>query len=152
MVAMKPLTSAAARHRTGPRTIPDDRETMMKKPAKPARKSSAGTTPRKTARTAPALPDGIEHITPAGRSVFYELFPEEEAAELEIRSDLLIAIRQWLEASGLTQVAAAEKLGVTQARISDMKRGKIDKFSIAQLIRLAARAGLQPRIRLAKVA
>jgi len=124
----------------------------MKKPAIPARKATTTTKPRKTAKGPASLPHGIEHITPAGRSAFYDLFPEEEAAELEIRAELLIAMRQWLDASGLTQVAAAEKLGVTQARISDMKRGKIDKFSIAQLIRLAARAGLQPRIRLAKAA
>lgn len=124
----------------------------MKKPAKTARKSSATTKARKTAKDSTPAKTGVQHITPVGRSVFYDLFPEEEAAELEIRSELLIAIRKWLDASGLTQVASAEKLGVTQARISDMKRGKIDKFSIAQLIRLAARAGLQPRIKLAKAA
>lgn len=124
----------------------------MKKPIKTARKTGTATKARKTAKGSTTGKNGIEHITPAGRSVFYDLFPEEEAAELEIRSELLIAIHKWLDASGLTQVAAAEKLGVTQARISDMKRGKIDKFSIAQLIRLAARAGLQPRIRLAKAA
>lgn len=124
----------------------------MKKPAKTARKATTATKARKTARAPASPPHGIEHITPAGRSVFYDLFPEEEAAELEIRAELLIAMRQWLDASSLIQVAAAEKLGVTQARISDLKRGKIDKFSIAQLIRLAARAGLQPRISLAKAA
>ncbi|MFZ5756131.1 MAG: helix-turn-helix domain-containing protein [Pseudomonadota bacterium] len=123
----------------------------MKKPAKTARKASTAPKARKVT-SPPALPHGVEHITPAGRSVFYDLFPEEEAAELEIRSELLMAIHTWLDASGLTQVAAAERLGVTQARISDLKRGKIDKFSIAQLIRLAARAGLQPRIRLTKAA
>lgn len=124
----------------------------MKRPAKTARKTSTATKARKTAKGSAPLPRGVEHITPAGRSGFYDLFPEEEAAELEIRAELLIAIRQWLDAAGLTQVAAAEKLGVTQARISDMKRGKIDKFSIAQLIRLAARAGLRPRITLARAA
>lgn len=124
----------------------------MTKPTKTARKTNTANKAGKTAKGPARLPQGVEHITPAGRSAFYELFPEEEAAELEIRSDLLIAIRQWLDASALTQVVAAEKLGVTQARISDMKRGKIDKFSIAQLIRLAARAGLKPRIDLANAA
>lgn len=124
----------------------------MKKPTRTARKTGTATRTKKTAKGSSSLKNGVENITPAGRSVFYDLFPEEEAAELEIRAELLIAIRQWLDATGLTQVAAARKLGVTQARISDMKRGKIDKFSIAQLIRLAARAGLQPRIELAKAA
>lgn len=124
----------------------------MKKPTRTARKTGTATRTKKTAKDSSSLKNGVGNITPAGRSVYYDLFPEEEAAELEIRSELLIAIHKWLDASGLTQLAAAEKLGVTQARISDLKRGKIDKFSIAQLIRLAARAGLQPRIRLAKAA
>lgn len=124
----------------------------MKNPTKTPRKTSSATKEKKTAKRPTTGKNGIEHITPAGRSVFYDLFPAEEAAELEIRSELLIAIHKWLDVSGLTQVDAAGKLGITQARISDLKRGKIDKFSIAQLIRLAARAGLQPRIRLAKAA
>jgi predicted XRE-type DNA-binding protein len=49
-------------------------------------------------------------------------------------------MQQWLAGSGLTQVAAAKLLGVTQARVSDLKRGKIDTFSLDLLARLAARA------------
>lgn len=112
-----------------------------------AKKSSVKT--KAAIARAPKLPGGIERITPAGRSVFYELFPEEEAAELTIRSGLLMGLSQWLKANALTQVEAAKKLGITQARVSEIKNGKIDKFSIAQLIRLAARAGLQPRVQLA---
>jgi predicted XRE-type DNA-binding protein len=44
---------------------------------------------------------------------------------------------------------AAEVLGVTQARVSDLKRGKIDRFSTDLLVRLAARAGLKPKLKLA---
>jgi predicted XRE-type DNA-binding protein len=40
-------------------------------------------------------------------------------------------------------------LGIPQARVSDIKRGKINQFSLDLLIRLAARAGLQPKLRLA---
>jgi predicted XRE-type DNA-binding protein len=40
-------------------------------------------------------------------------------------------------------------LGVTQARVSDLKRGKIDRFSMDLLVRLAARAGLKPKLNLA---
>jgi len=51
--------------------------------------------------------------------------------------------------SCMTQAEAAELLGVTRARVSDLKRGKIDRFSVDLLVRLAARAGLQPKPKLA---
>ena len=92
---------------------------------------------------------GPRHVTPAGRSVFYDLFPAEKAAEMEMRAQLLMGLEQWLEKSGMTQAAAAKVLGVTQARVSDLKRGKIDRFSMDLLVRLAARAGLKPRLQLA---
>jgi predicted XRE-type DNA-binding protein len=92
---------------------------------------------------------GPRHVTPVGRSVFRDLFSESEAAELEIRSTLLQGLTRWLAASGMTQVKAAKALGVTQARISDIKHGKINRFSLDLLVRLAARAGLQPKLRLA---
>ena len=100
---------------------------------------------KKVARSA----HGPRHVTPAGRSVFYDLFPAEKAAEMEIRARLLIGLEQWLEKSGMTQAAAAKVLGVTQARVSDLKRGKIDRFSMDLLVRLAARAGLKPKLNLA---
>jgi predicted XRE-type DNA-binding protein len=88
------------------------------------------------------------HVTPAGRSVFYDLFPAEKAAEMEMRAQLLMGLEQWLKKSGMTQAAAAKVLGVTQARVSDLKRGKIDRFSMDLLVRLAARAGLKPKLQL----
>ena len=100
---------------------------------------------KKPARSA----HGPRHLTPAGRSVFYDLFPAEKAAEMEIRAQLLIGLEQWLEKSGMTQAAAAKVLGVTQARVSDLKRGKIVRFSMDLLVRLAARAGLKPKLNLA---
>jgi predicted XRE-type DNA-binding protein len=92
---------------------------------------------------------GPRHITPAGLSVFHDLFPPEEAAELEMRSLLLIGLEEWLANSGMTQLQAARVLSTTQARVSDIKRGKIQKFSLDLLVRLAARAGLRPELRLA---
>jgi predicted XRE-type DNA-binding protein len=92
---------------------------------------------------------GAGHVTSAGRSVFRDLFAEEEAVELEIRATLLNGIERWLAASEMTQTDAAKALGVTQARISDLKRGKISQFSLTLLIRLAARAGLHPTVTLA---
>jgi predicted XRE-type DNA-binding protein len=86
------------------------------------------------------------------RSVFHDLFPEEEAAELEMRAKLLSGISKWLDKSELTQTEAAKQLGVTQARISEIKNGKINRFSLSMLVRLAQRAGLRPGIKLQKAA
>jgi predicted XRE-type DNA-binding protein len=87
--------------------------------------------------------------TPASRSVFRDLFSAEEAEELEIRATLLRGLTHWLVNSNMTQTQAAETLSITQARVSDIKRGKINAFSLDLLIRLASRAGLHPRLRLA---
>ena len=88
-------------------------------------------------------------MTAAGRSVFYDLFSAEKAAEMEMRAQLLMGLEHWLEKSRMTQAEAAKVLGVTQARVSDLKRGKIDRFSMDLLVRLAARAGLKPKLKLA---
>ena len=66
-----------------------------------------------------------------------------------MRAQLLNGLNRWLEGSGLTQTEAAKVLGVTQARVSDLKRGKISRFSLDLLVRLAARAGPHPRLKLA---
>jgi predicted XRE-type DNA-binding protein len=76
-------------------------------------------------------------VTPAGSSVFYDLFPAERAAELEMRARLLMGLERWLENSRMTQAEAAKVLGMTQARVWDLKRGKINRFSIDLLVRLA---------------
>lgn len=83
------------------------------------------------------------------RSVFYDLHPQDRAAEMEMRSLLLVGLTQWLAQSDMTQAEAAKLLGVTQARVSDIKRGKISQFSLDMLVRMAARAGLQPQMKLA---
>jgi predicted XRE-type DNA-binding protein len=106
-------------------------------------------TMKKRARSKRSV-QGPQHITPAGRSVFRDLFPKAEAEELEIRSVLLTGLERWLASSGMTQTEAAKVLGITQARISDIRRGKINQFSLDLLIRLAARAGLSPTLKLAQ--
>ena len=90
-----------------------------------------------------------KHATPAGRSVFEELFSPEEAAELEMRAVLLRGLEDWLKQGRKTQKKVAEILEIDQARVSDLKNGKISKFSLGMLVKLAARAGLHPRIELA---
>lgn len=82
---------------------------------------------------------------PAQRSsgnVFGDLgFNEEEAENLKVRADLMMELTKLIEAQGLTQAAAARLLGVTQPRISDLKRGKIDRFSVDSLIAMLGHAG-----------
>lgn len=88
------------------------------------------------------------HVTPPGRSVLNDLFSPEEAVELEIRATLLRGLQDWIAASGRTQADIAGQLGITQARVSDIKRGKINAFSLDLLVKLAARAGLHPQLEL----
>jgi predicted XRE-type DNA-binding protein len=56
------------------------------------------------------------------------------ANELQIRADLMIALRDILEEKGWKQADTAEALKLTQPRISDLLQGKIDKFSIGLLM------------------
>lgn len=70
----------------------------------------------------------------------------EEAADMRLRSDLMISIQEEVKGWGLTQTAAAVRLSVTQPRLNDLLRGKIVKFSLGALVDLAARAGLHVRV------
>jgi len=75
-------------------------------------------------------------------NVFSDLgFAEDEAENLKIRADLMIELTKLIEAQELTQTAAAELLGVTQPRVSDLMRGKIDRFSVDSLIEMLGHAG-----------
>ena len=67
----------------------------------------------------------------------------ELADNLRLRSELMMALRDRIESAGLTQAEAAAHLGVTQPRISDLMRGKIEAFSLDTLVRLAHAAGLR---------
>ena len=68
-------------------------------------------------------------------------FPPDEAEHLRIRADLMIELTRLIEKQGLTQGQAAELLGVTQPRVSDLMRGKIDRFSIDTLVTMLSHAG-----------
>ncbi len=77
-------------------------------------------------------------------NVFADLgFSAEEAENLKVRADLMVALTKLIEARGLTQAAAAKLLGVSQPRVSDLVRGKIDRFSIDMLIAMLGAAGAQ---------
>lgn len=65
-----------------------------------------------------------------------------EAENMKLRAKLMVAVRDYIERKGFSQAQAAKQLGVTQPRISDLVRGKIDLFSIDMLINMAAAAGM----------
>jgi predicted XRE-type DNA-binding protein len=92
----------------------------------------------------------IRHTTPANRSVFRDLgFDEAEARVLEMRADLMAALREHIKERGWTQSKAAKELGITQPRVSALIKGAWRDFSADMLLVLAARAGLRPTLRLA---
>ena len=93
---------------------------------------------------------GPHHVTPSGRSVFYDLgFDEAEARVLEMRADLMAALREHIEKRDWTQSEAAKALGITQPRVSALMKGAWRDFSADMLLVLATRMGLRPTLKLA---
>jgi predicted XRE-type DNA-binding protein len=74
-------------------------------------------------------------------------FPAVEAAHLQIRTDLMLQIERILRDEGLTQVKAAKVLGISQPRVSDLVRGRIESFSIDALVEMLARLGVTVTLR-----
>ncbi len=75
-----------------------------------------------------------------------------EAANMRARSDIMIAIRDTVASWKLTQAEAAKRLGITQPRMNDLLRGRIDKFSVDALMNLATAAGLKVEWHIARTA
>lgn len=75
-----------------------------------------------------------------------------QAENMKVRSALMIALKERIEAQGLSQANAAKLFGVTQPRISDLLRGKITLFSIDTLINMLAAAGLHIELQIAQAA
>ena len=83
-----------------------------------------------------------EKIIKSSGNVFIDLgFSKEEAAVLKMRSDLMAKLRDSIAKHGWKQSQAAKELHISQSRVSDLIRGKRDKFSLDMLVMLATRAG-----------
>ena len=127
---------------------------MKKKPYKKRqRPSKADRTPRR--RRAGQVPigasaaPGVSRVTLPGANVFADLgFEREEAENLKVRSDLMSEAQRLID--GKTQVRAAEMLGVSQPRISELRRGHIERFTIDALVNMLACAGVCVRISLTR--
>ena len=72
----------------------------------------------------------------------------QEALNMKLRSELMMQIRQAIDVNGWTQKKAAKQLGVTQPRISDLSRGKIDLFSLDMLVNMLASMGEEVEIKI----
>ena len=85
-------------------------------------------------------------VTPSSGKVFRDLgFSADETEHLLIRADLLIQLQKAIASRGLTQAKAAKILRVTQPRVSDVLRGRIDLFSTDSIIDMLARLGVHVR-------
>jgi len=74
----------------------------------------------------------------------------QQAASMKARSALMIELQEYIKTSGMTQKQAADQFGVTQPRISDLVRGKIELFSLESLVDMATAAGMKVEVRLKK--
>lgn len=83
-------------------------------------------------------------------SVWDAIEGPEEAASLKARAEVAHALIEELERRSLTQSRAAALLGVTQPRVSDLMRGKLDLFSLDTLVDMAGRAGFNVGIKLSR--
>lgn len=76
----------------------------------------------------------------------------QKAASMRARSELVIELGEVIKKRGITQAEAAKLFGVTQPRISDLVRGKVELFSLDALVDMAAVAGLAPRVNIKRAA
>jgi len=82
-------------------------------------------------------------IVKSSGNIFIDLgYSPEEAAIFQMRADLMARLRKFIEAKKLTQADAAKILCVSQSRVSDLVRGKWERFSLEMLVTLATRAGM----------
>jgi predicted XRE-type DNA-binding protein len=88
--------------------------------------------------------------TKSSGNIFLDLgFEPAEATVLEMRANLMSDLRTYIEEKKLTQAEAAKQLGIAQSRVSDLVRGKWEKFSLEMLITLETRLGRTVRVALA---
>ena len=83
-------------------------------------------------------------VTRSSNNVFRDLgFRPDEAEHLLVRSDLMIKVQKLIASRRLKQAEVAKILRVTQPRVSDLLRGRIDLFSTDALIDMLARLGVR---------
>ena len=87
-------------------------------------------------------------VTKSSGNVFEDLgFDALESENLKLRAQLMRELETLIHNQRLTQSDAAELLGIQQSRVSDLVRGKIDRFSIDMLVKLLAKTGRHVEIK-----
>ena len=76
----------------------------------------------------------------------------EEAENMKLRSTLMSALKEYITSTGLSQAQAAKLFGITQPRVSDLMRGKINLFGLDALVNMVAAAGLHVEMRISTAA
>lgn len=76
----------------------------------------------------------------------------ESAANMRIRAELMVEVERYVRAAKLSQIEAAKKFGITQPRLNDLLRGRIDKFSVDALVNMLGKAGVEVSVRVKKAA
>ena len=94
--------------------------------------------------------DMARKVTESSGNIFLDLgFPPHEAEVMLLRAKLAEALRRWMERGKLTQAEAARRLGISQPRVSEIVRGKVELLSLDYLVGLCAKAGIPVGVRLA---
>ncbi len=100
-----------------------------------------------------------ERVTPEYRLTFSslpqllkELTPARWALLEALRAALMIEVQRYVNEGGLTQIQAAKRLGITQPRLNDLLRGKIDKFSVDARVNMLAKADKRVSVKVRKAA
>jgi predicted XRE-type DNA-binding protein len=75
-----------------------------------------------------------------------------QAENMKLRSTLMMALKDHVARTGLSQAEAAKVFGVTQPRVSDLMRGKIELFSLDTLVNMIGAAGLHVEMRVSDAA
>jgi predicted XRE-type DNA-binding protein len=75
-----------------------------------------------------------------------------EVENMKLRSVLMMALKAHITRTGMSQAQAAKLFGVTQPRVSDLMRGKINLFGIDALVNMAIAAGLHVEMRVLEAA
>lgn len=92
-------------------------------------------------------------IERGGGNVFADLgFDPASAANLRLRSELMMRVERYVRESGATQTEAARVLGITQPRLNALLKGRIDLFSLDALVNMLTRAGIGVELKLRKAA
>ena len=89
-------------------------------------------------------------VTESSGNIFLDLgFPPHEAEVMLLRARLAEALRKWVEREELTQAQASKRLGITQPRVSEIARGRVELLSLDYLVGLCAKAGIAVGLKIA---